>query len=355
MDRGKKPTTFFANRNNKIYMDLKDIIRENTLRYLPAKSLRRCTSVCREWKLYISTPFFAHSQSNSFHDLSGFYCQSHSSQPSFISLDPIAYGVPDPSLKFLPEPVDIRCSSNGLLCCQGRTGYKAYYICNPVIQQWKKLPKPDANHGCDPALVLVFEPSLLNFVADYKLICAFQSDLDGYEFDIYSSAEGSWRTSGEICFGNRQIVPSTGVHVDGIVYWQSRSTIVAFDLTSERSTLIYSYSSGSLGKVNGKLCSASIQGSKLTIAELSNPYTNTMQMHSKTRAWSVKNVTLNDSVFAGQTDQKSVLFIGGKIVVIRLGSTLISYDTRTNDIKQLATEVDYDPRMIPYVNSLVEV
>lgn len=355
MDRGKKPVSYFENRNNKIYMDLKDIIRENTLRYLPAKSLRRCTSVCRDWKLYISNPFFAHNQSNSFHDLSGFFCQSHLSLPSFLSLEPVAYGVPDPSLKFLPEPVDIRCASNGLLCCQGRTEYKAYYICNPVTQQWKKLPKPDANHGSEPALVLVFEPSLLNFVADYKLICAFQSDLDGLEFDIYSSAEGCWRTSGEICFGNRQIVPCTGVYVDGIVYWQGRSAIIAFDLTSERSTLHYSYSYGSLGKVNGKLCSASIHGSKLTIAELSNAYANTMQMHSKTKAWSVKNVTLDNSVFAGPTDQENVLCIKGEIVVIRLGRTLISYNMKTTDIKQLATEADYQPRMIPYVNSLVEV
>ncbi|KAM1016990.1 hypothetical protein ACFX13_047346 [Malus domestica] len=64
-----------------------------------------------------------------------------------FSLKPNAYGVPDPSLKFLPEPVDIRASSNGFLCCLGRDGYKAYYICNPITRKWTKLPKPNADHG----------------------------------------------------------------------------------------------------------------------------------------------------------------------------------------------------------------
>uniref|UniRef100_A0A5B7BCM1 F-box protein At3g26010-like beta-propeller domain-containing protein n=1 Tax=Davidia involucrata TaxID=16924 RepID=A0A5B7BCM1_DAVIN len=163
MDRGKRPIKFIGCRNNKIYMDLKDIIREHALPFLPAKSLFRFQGVCRDWKLQISTPFFAHNQSLSFHTFSGIFLQSLGNPPSFVSIDPKSCGVPDPSLKFLPEPVDISASSNGLLCCQGCTGDKAYYICNPVTRQWKKLPKPNGDHGPDPAVVLVFEPSLLNF------------------------------------------------------------------------------------------------------------------------------------------------------------------------------------------------
>uniref|UniRef100_A0A2P2J8Y9 Uncharacterized protein MANES_01G134100 n=1 Tax=Rhizophora mucronata TaxID=61149 RepID=A0A2P2J8Y9_RHIMU len=353
MDRGKKPSTFMTNRNCKIYMDLKDIIREHTLPFLPGKSLHRCSSVCRDWKLQISSPFFAHNQSNSFRDISGFFCQTPSGLPSFLSLNALAYGVPDPSLKFLPEPVDIRCSCNGLLCCQGRAGCKAYYICNPVMQQWKKIPQPTADHGPDPALVLVFEPSLLNFVAEYKLICAFPSDLDGYEFEIYSSAEGSWKISGEICFGNRQIMPRTGVHADGIIYWLSRHNgIVAFDLKSERSTLHYSYLHGTLGQMDGKLHCASMRGANLTIAELSNSYTNTMEMHSKTKAWDVKlEVALNNSMI----HQGNVLFVGGNVVLIQSGNSVVCVDMKTKGATILATEVDTSTRMVPYVNSLVEL
>ncbi|KAG8633160.1 F-box protein At5g07610 [Manihot esculenta] len=354
MDRGKKPCTSLASSNSNIYINLKDIIGENVLRYLPAKSLHRFSCVCRDWKNYISTPFFAHRQSNSFHQVSGFFCQSPSSLlPSFISLDPTAYGVPDPSLRFLPEPVDVRCSSNGLLCCQAQgSEYKPYYICNPVTQKWKKLPKSDANHGSDPSLVLVFEPPLEKFVVEYRLICAFQSDTVGYKFDIYSSAEGSWRTSREICVGNWQIFPYSGVYVNGVVYWRPRSKIriLAFDLTSERATPLYSCSIGCLGNVNGKLCSAFRHGAQLVVFELSNIAMD-MMMTIYTKEFS-----LEDSEMIMLTkDGGRVLFVGGETAVIYLGTTLISYNMKTKDIKELAIEADDGRSMIPYVNSLVQL
>ncbi|MBA0620165.1 hypothetical protein Godav_005930 [Gossypium davidsonii] len=125
--------------------------------------------------------------------------------PAFMSLDPRAYGVPNPSLTFLLEPVDVRTSCNGLLCCQGHTAYRPYYICNPANKQWKELPKPDNDHEPDPAV-----------------------------FEVYSSDRGSWRTSGEIRFDdNEKLLPKTGVHVNGIVYWLSTRGVTSFDLNSE--------------------------------------------------------------------------------------------------------------------------
>lgn len=360
MDRGKKSSKLLANKNSKNHMDLQDIIRESALPFLPAKSLHRCTGVCREWKLQISTPFFAHNQSYSFRDVSGFFCQSPSGTLSFVSLNRMAYGVPDPSLKFLPEPVDIRCSSNGLLCCQGRTGYQAYYICNPVTQKWKKLPEPTANHGTDPAVVLVFEPSLLNFVAEYKLVVAFASDLDGFEFEIYSSTDGFWRISAEISFGKMKLLPRTGVHVNGVVYWSSSmGRIFSFDLSCERSTFIYNNGCSSLGAVNGKLHTACVQGSKLSVNELSNAYTNTMQMNSSTKTWQAKHaVTLNFPVpdlYPRSYDKETVLFLGGDMVVMRFEKKLISYNMKTKEFTEVFTEEDTYSRMVPYVNSLVEI
>ncbi|RVW22659.1 F-box protein [Vitis vinifera] len=276
MDRGKRPSKSIVGGNNKIYMDLKDIIREYTLPFLPAKSLFRFTGVCRDWKMQISTPFFAHNQSNSFHAVSGLFYQIAGEPPSFISLDPKAYGVPDPSLKFLPVPVDIRASCNGLLCCQARTGDKAYYMCNPATKMWKKLPKPDADHGTDPALVVIFEPSLLNFVADYKL----------------------------------ETPAKPGVHVNGIVYWQMKhGVLVAFDLARERSQLIYGMK-GALCVMQGKLCSVSMHGWTVTVNVLSNVYSNTMEMHSKARTWVQKRlINLDPSALgAGSCKQPSVVF-----------------------------------------------
>ncbi|KAF5736046.1 putative F-box protein [Tripterygium wilfordii] len=363
MDWGKRPSKFLANKNSKIYMDLKDIIRENALPFLPAKCLFRCTSVCREWQLLIRTPFFVHQQSNSFHDFSGFFCQSQSSSAAFfIPLDPMAYGVPDPSLKFLPEPVDIRYSSNGLLCCQGRTGYKAYYICNPVTRKWKMLPKHTSDHGSDPAVVLIFEPSLLNFVAEYKLVCAFPSELDGYEFEIYSSADGSWRVSGEILFGTRKIQPRSGVHVGDIVYWRCGYNIIAFDLKMERSSLLYG-SGGALAAMNGKLCSASTRGQVLVINVLSNAYTNTMQMHSEVRTWEERHrIQLDNSGIIAvpnydpQHENNGVVFISlNGVVVMRSNESLYTHDLKTKSTARVAGEVAANARVFPYVNSLVEI
>ncbi|GKU94547.1 hypothetical protein SLEP1_g8026 [Rubroshorea leprosula] len=371
MDRGKKPSNLFG-KNSKIYMDLKDIVRENALPFLPAKSLRRCRGVCRDWKLTISTPFFAHNQSNSFNHVSGFFVQTAPGVPSFVSLDPTVYGVPDPSLSFLPEPVDIRSSSNGLLCCQGRTGYRAYYICNPVTKQWRKLPKPEADHGTDPVVVLIFEPSLLNFIAEYKLICAFPSELDGIEFEIFSSENGSWRISADICFGEASLIPTSGVYVNGTVYWLSSRGLLALDLTTERSKILY-HGPGTLGVMNKKLCAAYLHGNqRLNVSLLSNTHSNTMQMHSQAKTWVSLKPSINPNLpvpvatnncYAGEYDyytpirsevRDGVLFVDGDVVLIRAGGTLYSYDMKKKTTATLG-EVDSRARIFGYVNSLVEL
>lgn len=360
MDRGKRPNKFVANRNNKMYMDLRDIIREHALPFLPAKSLFRVQVVCRDWKLQISTPFFAHNQSLSYQSLSGLFCQLPFNPPSFISIDPKSCGLPDPSLAFLPEPVDIRASSNGLICCQGRTGLKAYYICNPVTKQWKTLPNSNANHGPDPAIVLVFEPSLLNFVADYKLVCAFPSvDFDNAtEFEIYSSSEGAWKVSGEICFASKKLVPRSGVCVDGVVYWQSKvHGIVAFDLTKDRSQLIQGHSGATLGMINGKLCSAHANGRSITVSVLANVYSNTMQMHSNARTWKEKTrFCIDNSVSAGSAyEQVAVLSVGCNVVLVQIGKTILSYNLNTKRTKTVCSAAESDIRCVSYVNSLVYI
>lgn len=263
---------------------------------------------------------------------------------------------------FLPEPVDIRASSNGLICCQGRTGVKAYYICNPVTKQWKKLPNSNANHGPDPAIVLVFEPSLLNFVADYKLVCAFPSiDFDNAtEFEIYSSTEGAWKVSGEICFASKKLVPRSGVCVDGVVYWQSKvHGIVAFDLTKDRSQLIQGYSNGALGMIHGKLCSTHANGRTITVSVLANVYSNTMHMQSNSRTWKEKaRFIIDNSVPSGSGsvyDQAVVLVVGCDVVLVQMGRTILSHNLNTKQTKAVCSDAVSDMRCVSYVNSLVYI
>ncbi|CAA2966570.1 F-box protein At5g49610-like [Olea europaea var. sylvestris] len=358
MDRGRRLDKFLGMLNNKMYMDLSQIIREHALPFLPAKSLFRFLCVCRDWKLQISTPFFAHNQSICCGSTFGFFSQVPGELPSFISDDPIACGVPDPSLRFLPEPIDILSSSNGLLCCQSKTGNKAYYICNPVTQQWKKLPEPNADHGLHPSVVLIFEPSLLNFEVDYKLVCAFPSaDFDdATEFEIYSSKEGSWKVSGEICFTSYSVETKSGVHVNGVVYWKSRG-LLAYDLTKDRSQMLRSYHSenGVLGMMNGKLCSAHAIGHSIMVQVLANTHSNTMQMGTRARMWEERDrVVLDKKVIGGLVSELNVVAAAGNKLLVQQPGNLYVYDLLTKETKALGmTSTGRDTRYIPYVNSLV--
>ncbi|KAG8384018.1 hypothetical protein BUALT_Bualt04G0074500 [Buddleja alternifolia] len=359
MDRGKRPSKPFAVRSNKMFMDLKDIIRENALPFLPAKLLFKFRSVCRDWKLQISAPFFAHNQSLSHRVVLSFILQTPGKPPSIISVDPTSCGVPDPLMSFLPEQVDIRSSSNGLLCCQGQSGDKPYYICNPVTREWKKLPKPIADHGYPSAIVLIFEPSLLNFEADYKLVCAFPSNDfdDATEFEIYSSKENSWRISGEICFANVKIDPSSGVYANGVVYWRGRS-LLAFDLTKDRSqTFNQFYSNGILGTVDGKLCKANFHGHTITVDVLDNAHYNTMQMSSTSRMWKQREkITVNKDVLGVELFDPALIGVSGNFLVFKIGEKNFYYDFQTKELKSMSP-ISYRKNMIclPYVNSLASL
>lgn len=361
MDSGKTPVKFLGVRNNKIYMDLKLIIREHALQFLPAKSLFKFRGVCRDWKLIISTPFFAHNQSLSFRSLSGLFLQTPGNPPTFISLDPNSAGVPDPALKFLPVPTNILASSNGLLCCQAITGDHAYYICNPVTSQFKKLPKPTFDHGRDPALVLIFKPSLLNFVAEFSLVCAFRSaDFDdGTEFETYTSQDNSWKLSGEINFAAKKLVPKSGVCVNDCVYWQTYSGgILSFDLVKNRSQVFHGCygGNGSLGEMNGKLCNGFVNGHTLIVSVISNIYSNTMQMSSHARLWDDKvRISLSNEVFDGSAhdDVFSVLYAGSDFALVLGRRNIYRFDLKTKEVKFVVEAPQCDRKGIPYVNSLV--
>lgn len=363
MDLGIRPGNLLSASNSKLFMDLKDIIREQALPFLPAKSLFRFLAVCRDWKLQISAPFFHHNQSLCCRTISGLFCQTPENLPVFIPIHPKSSGVPDPSLSFLPEPVVIRASSNGLLCSQGRNEDRYYYLCNPVTKQWKRLPKPTACHGSDPAIVLIFEPSLLNFVPEYKLICAFQSaDFDeATEFEIYSSKNNSWNVSGEISFGAKKVAPRSGVHVNGVVYWNMVcGGILSFDLTKDRSQFLESYYYGSncvLGTFNGRLCKVSIHGHSVLINVLVNIHTNTMQMHSRSKMWdTLQSVLLDSDVLKLDAIGCKVVSVSSDILVVKSGNKLYSYDFKSKETKALSQPAEsIDAICVPYVNSLVQL
>ncbi|KNA25778.1 hypothetical protein SOVF_003770 isoform B [Spinacia oleracea] len=324
MERRSKESFRTMIKNNKIYMDLKEILREHSLRYLPAKALYRSLSVCRDWKLQISSPFFVHNQSISFSSVSGFFLQSPENQnpPSFVTHNRMAYGVPDQELKFLPEPVDLKASANGLLCCQSRTGEKLYYVCNPVNQHWKKIPKPSENHGPNPMIALAFEPSLLNFSADYKLVCIFPSNdiEEAYEFEIYSSLQDSWKVSSEMYFSKGKLQCIRGDYSNGVIYWPTTSgKLLIFDVKKEKVKQTYAHLGKSIGMVNGKLCNSFSTGLSITVNVLQSLHANTLPMRSKTDTWKVEHkVQLNAAdIQLQRNDQLRVLFTWDNLILLR--------------------------------------
>ncbi|KAI3747755.1 hypothetical protein L6452_10390 [Arctium lappa] len=239
---------------------IKEVAKNHILRYLPAKSLARSRLVSKEWDKWISSPFFAHMQSQYFRKMSGFF-EDANGAIRFISLDISAYGVPYPSLRFLPQNVFIRSSCNGLLLCGAFDEENEYYVCNPATKEWIKLPSSSYYHGREPKYVLVFEPSSLNFEPCYQVVCPFSLPdlIKGpiVYFDIYDSKTQSWRISEMICVDlDESDIKSDGVFVNGVVYWETTGgELLAFDLKNE----IYGIQSlpfgegGALSMVHGEL------------------------------------------------------------------------------------------------------
>ncbi|XP_019154569.1 PREDICTED: F-box protein At5g49610-like isoform X2 [Ipomoea nil] len=364
MDRGERLQNHPSASNSELLMDLKDIIREHALPFLPAKSLFRFKAVCRDWKLHISTPSFHHNQSLCCRNISGLFYQTSENCTVFVPIHPKSCGVPDPSLSFLPEPVVIRASSNGLLCCQGRNENGYYYLCNPVTKQWKKLPKPTACHGSEPAVVLIFEPSLLNFVPEYKLICAFPSaGFDGAaEFEIYTSKNNTWNVSGELRFGVPKYSLRSGVHVNGVVFWPVRTgCILSFDLTKDSSQLLDKESGDDdclLGTFDERLCKVCyrlLNNEVFVPSVLVNICTNTMPL-----VWETKVVIDPKDTYMplDDCDTKAVA-VNRDIVVVESRKTFYSYDFEHKETKTLLSPPQpadsYYMRSVPYVNSLVSL
>ncbi|XP_031103901.1 F-box protein At5g03970-like [Ipomoea triloba] len=341
--------------------DLTDIIREHALPFLPAKSLLRFMTVCHHWKRHILTPSFHLNQSLRFTDITGLFCQTTPENPPvFIPIHPTSAGVPDPSLSFLPEPVVIKASSNGLLCCQGRNEDKLYYLCNPAIKHWRKLPKPTASLGSEPALVVIFEPSEFPNISEYKIICPFEfAGFDGaIGFEIYSSKKNSWNVSGDFCFGAKNATLGSGVHVNGVVYWPvKRGGILSFDLTKDRSELLDNGNSEGkdciLGTYYGTLCKVYIEfdDEELLVKVMVN-----IQLPQRVKMWE----TVSCAGYPFDTDMpldditSRVVAIGREEAVVKCGNQLYSYDFERMETKILSKPGESHYNIcVPYVNNLV--
>ncbi|KAL6993602.1 hypothetical protein U1Q18_011716 [Sarracenia purpurea var. burkii] len=359
-EEGTEVFEFPAHIMRKEEMQIEDVVRDHVLPFLPAKSLIRFRTVSKDWDQWIASPFLAHKQSYLFRQVSGFFRQYTDGVRTFTALNPQAGGIPSPSLDFLPEPVVIRSSSNGLLLCQGRcNGENIYYVCNPVNQEWKALPPPEYYHMPETsAAVLAFDPAELNFAAHFEVICAFHlPDVPVVYFEIYSSETRSWRYSAANCIelGDSALLKG-GFYAGRMVYWETLSgKVLAFDMKTEICGVLslpwpgIGADNGVLGQMHGELCyvKAHNDGGKVCIIDVYGG----MEMALKCK------FTLNlEDVESGYEEECRVLpWVSDEIVMVLVGRVAYSYHLMDRKVEVISREEDVWARYLPYVNSLVSM
>ncbi|KAK4417390.1 hypothetical protein Salat_2564600 [Sesamum alatum] len=318
---------------------------------------RQDKSVSKDWDRRIRSPFLAHQQSYLFNNLSGFFCQYYDNNPTFLTLDDRAYGVPTPSLAFLLEPVDIINSCNGLLLCQERGRKNSYYICNPVTEEWRELPQPKLYHGIEAATILAFEPSPLNMSADYHLITAVPMlDQSVILFELYTSETRSWRVLATTFVESRDLsFTGTRFYMNGIAYWETTAgKVLAFGLKNEVYEVISLPSDaptgGVLSQIQGELCYI---GASIFLGNCSIKIYAGMDL----RLRHVTNVTLEQ--VSDRFPQYRVLpCLDGNVVMILVENLVCSYslsDQKIQVVGRVAEAGLAADNYLPYVNSLVHV
>ncbi|XP_031255078.1 F-box protein At5g49610-like [Pistacia vera] len=336
---------------------LEEVIKQHALPFLPAKSLCRFRAVSKEWNRWISSPFLAHMQTTHFKDISGLLCQSPYSDPSFISFNRDAYSIPSPSLEFLPERVCIRAACNGLVCCQSRNDEFVYYMCNPVTEDWEVLPEPNLCHTPETAIALAFDPTALNFSANYWIVCAVPVTLNGFSvlfFEIYSKSSNSWRVADTICGEPIALnLSRNGFYMKNVVYWKTLTgPVLAFDLKNELYGILPLLSSieshGAMMQMYGELCYIlpQIQDGKCML----NVYGN--------MAMSLKCVIPLKSEVVGETvsNCRVLTCVNDDMLIILLPRRVIAYHVREQKVELLSEERTEDfETFLPYINSLVTV
>lgn len=340
-------------------MTIQDVVKEQVLCFLPAKTLCRFRLVCKEWNHWITNPFLVHLQSYCFQDISGLFCQVPNANPLFISLNPFAYGVPSPTLSFLPEDITVRAASNGLLCCQSPHIDSGYYICNPATKDWKLLPTPNFYHGPKSVVALDFKPSKLNFNANFELVCAVPiPDNPVVYFEIYSSRSDSWRVADTECWEPSALeLKGDGFFLKGVAFWETCSgAILAFDLSDEQYGVLSTPPSGEasqgvLTEMHGELCYIlpHKEGDQVII-----------DIYGGWNMILKYEIPLDPEVPGLITEElRPLTCVNGDILIVLLGSTLCACNVKERKLEMINTSnvstTGAEVKFLPYVNSLVPV
>ncbi|CAN0919462.1 F-box protein At5g49610 [Linum grandiflorum] len=333
---------------------MKQVIKQQVLTFLPAKSVYRFRAVSKDWDGWISSPLFAHQQSLCFNTISGLFSQLPGEPSSFISLDRDACGVPIPSLSFLPEPAEIRATNGGLLCCRSHVG--SYYICNPVTKLWTKLPEPSMYHGPGTVVGLTFEPSKFNFTEHYQLVCAVvSSSLNDYSpsivsFEVFSSRSSEWRLCECYYLGG---FLGDGLYLDGFVYWETREgNVMAFDVKNENFGFLTlppnSGPDGTLSVMNGEVC--------YLLPVVNEDLEWMVEVYGNLDMGLKRVIRLAGSAYKMSWKCRVLAFANDKLLIAVFGMNIVAYDAEADKEEWIGkASLDGFGKYVPYVNNLVNI
>ncbi|KAL8171706.1 hypothetical protein V2J09_023510 [Rumex salicifolius] len=199
---------------------------------VPARSLFRFKCVSRNWRCLISDDrrfALLHTKRNPKGSCSGLFSLTSSSLASnskeakerkydFILLsDSLRFAPPPPALSFLESLSCSRIlqSSNGLLLCSSSRSDCAYFVCNPVLGQFRRLDLPNevgSKRNWEVlGLTLAFDPSRWS---GFKVICCMSRAID-----VYSSETGNWKRLVEGAIQELNLVFEDGAYWNGQAFW----------------------------------------------------------------------------------------------------------------------------------------
>ncbi|XP_022732040.1 F-box protein At5g07610-like [Durio zibethinus] len=224
----------------------------DVLSRLPTKYMPRLKCVSKGWNRLISDPIFMKVQSQKREPLSGFFfqqkyewCNDDITTISYIHVEKQDVDLHQTVFNFLPEPVVLLASCNGLVCCRSCSPFEdpCIYICNPLNNNWIKL-KWDAPNK-ENSFALAFDPcrDLIGTSTMFKLIRVkqFETDINAlcFSFEVYSSDSGAWKKSEETCKCNNNLHKNKGIFAGGVLHWLTDGDeVLTFHVENELSWLV---------------------------------------------------------------------------------------------------------------------
>ncbi|KAJ6827161.1 uncharacterized protein M6B38_367940 [Iris pallida] len=332
---------------------LRDVVRDRVLPRLPVQPLRRFRSVSRSWHASLSSPFFAHTQSATHRSLSGFFFFLPRCLSYYLPLDPRAGSIPDPAFFFLPDTVSVVASCNGLVACRSSIDPSRYYISNPATMDWTALPRTLPHHAAEGFAALVFQPSALDFSADYHLVCVCVCPSGTLSLHVFSSALSAWRPSDAAVPKARE--PWSSVAVGGLACWPNRDgSVSSYDPITDKVTVIImpppaleTAGRWELAEMGGNLCCvAAKQG---TVEVWSATTTAAIGGGATWRRLASVGMAGEPQPMASEgKEDRAVVCVGDQVVAIDVGSG------EWRVVRDGLVTMGWDA-CVPYISSLVAV